>query len=168
MPNIILCLDAQGTLFIWCENSLKVRDAQQDNLHLYLAHKMKLGVTDGVMPQASWINIHRYYNNFSKPPEFIFGNSKLGSYSLNSNTLVTLAVLRPNRELEIYTMTNLFVVGKQKVVQKIYTYRQSELIENLHSILKISIEKDNVNIVGLDCHQNILEMEFNIVRPDSP
>lgn len=115
------------------------------------------------MPQASWINIHRFYNNFTKPPEFIFGNSKLGSYSLNSNNLVTLAILIPNKQLELYTMTNLFTVGKQKVVQKIYTYKQNELVENLHSILKIAIEKDNVNVVGLDLHDNILEIEFNIV-----
>lgn len=124
---------------------------------------MKLGLTDGLLPQASWINIHRYYNNFTKPPEFIFGNSKLGSYSLNSNNLVTMAILTPNRKLEIYTMTNLFTVGKQKVVQKIYTYHQNELVENLNRILKIAIEKDNVNVVGLDLHGNILEIEFNIV-----
>lgn len=124
---------------------------------------MNLGLPEGKVPQASWINIHRYYNNFTKPPEFMFGNSKLGSYSLNANSLITMAVLIPNKKLEIYTMTNLFTVGKQKVVQKIYSYQQNDLVENLHSILKISIEKENVNVVGLDIHNNILEIEFNIV-----
>lgn len=126
---------------------------------------MKLGLHEGQLPQASWINIHRYYDNFTKPPEFIFGNSKLGSYSINSSSLVTLAVLTPNRQLDIYSMTNLFIVGKQKIVQKIYSYGQNEMIENLTSILKISIEKENINVVALDYHGNILETEFNIVDP---
>lgn len=78
---------------IWCENSLKVLSDQQENLNFYLAQKIKVDVECAVVPQACWINIHKYYNNFTKPPEYIFGDSKFGSYTLLSSNLMILAIL---------------------------------------------------------------------------
>ena len=62
-------------------------------MHFNLSHKIKLDQDVPVMPQTVWINIHKYYNSFTMPPEFIFGDSKFGSYTLSTSSLMILAVL---------------------------------------------------------------------------
>lgn len=140
----------------------------KEYVHFYLAHKLKIDVDGTTIPQASWINIHKYYDSYTKPPEFIFSNFKLGSYTFNTESLMTLAVLKPGRQLEIYTLTNMFNVGRQKIVQRVFNYGRSDAIESISRILKISIEKTNINIIALDSQSNMLEIEFLAVEFNLP
>ena len=71
----------------------------------------------------NWINIHKYYNSFTKPPEYIFGDSKFGSYTIHSENQLTLSVLnvfwnlqQPGQSLEIYNIFNLFNIGRQVII----------------------------------------------------
>jgi hypothetical protein len=128
-----------------------------------MAHKMVLGGPGTDLPQACWINVHKYYDNFSKPPEFIASNPRLGSYTLNHDSWTTLAVLSPGKQLDIYTLTNLFDVGKQKVVHRLYSFEDAGVIESVARILKISIEGDHINIIALDGQNNLIEVEFAMV-----
>lgn len=49
--------------------------------------------TPGVFPSLCWINPHRYYDNFTKPPEFSFGESTYGPFTAVKQTPLLLAVL---------------------------------------------------------------------------
>jgi hypothetical protein len=150
-------MDGRGTVGVWCENAMK------DILHFYLAQRIKL--SEGLPVQVSWINIHKYFNNFTKPPEYSFGNTELGVYSISTqSTHVVLAILVPNQSLNVFSISNLFNVGKQLVIQKIYSYSEQDIIEALSRILKISVENNNINIIGLDSHDNLMEIEFDIVH----
>lgn len=51
------------------------------------------------------------------------------------------------------------------IVERMYTYKNSDLATDLNKIIKISsISAESLNIIGLDSQSNMFEVEFSLVE----
>ena len=112
---------------IWCENSLK------DNFTFFLAFNLRtqnMTANPSSNSQAlvdreaekyknqftiHWYSRYKSSVNYSRPPDFLFGDKDLGAYSLTSGDTLHIGFFLPEKKLVFHRIVNIFNVGKQIV-----------------------------------------------------